>query len=86
MIEGRKPNYILSSNIAEIVGAEAIYIKQKGFDDEYYANLILEYLKKFETGARGDFNKLLIPKLPDILNEDQKLNKVKNLLQKSFST
>ena len=82
LIEGRKPNYILSSNVAEIVGTEATYIKQKGFDDSYYEKLIVEYLTKFQFAKGGDLKKLLDDKLPEILDDTQKQNKLRNMLQK----
>lgn len=42
---------------------------------------ILEYLGKFKSGTRTDFEKILLDKLPDVLDENQKKNKVKNNLQ-----
>jgi len=43
--------------------------------------LMLEYLKEFEKAKKSDFVKVLLDKLPDILSEDQKKNKIKNYLQ-----
>ena len=44
--------------------------------------LVLEYLKKFGKASRKDINGLLFGKLSDVLNEDQKKNKVDYLLKK----
>lgn len=49
-------------------------------DDEHYKNLIVEYLKKFGESPRKNIEKFLRDKLPDILTESQKKNKVTNLL------
>lgn len=50
-IEGRKPNVYLSAKIAgnsRQVGLKAIYVKYRSFDDDYFMDMILEYLKKFK--------------------------------------
>ncbi|MCT4663777.1 MAG: hypothetical protein N4A45_00925 [Flavobacteriales bacterium] len=82
LIEGRKPNFHISSKVAKVSGEKAKYIKQKGFDDEYYEKLIIEYLKKFTTATSSDFKKLLSDKFPDILSDKQKEEKRRNMLQK----
>ncbi|SMG47871.1 ATP-dependent DNA helicase RecG [Sphingobacterium psychroaquaticum] len=81
LIEGRKPSYHISSKVAAITGEKADYMKQRGIDDEYCQKMILDYLDKFSVGTKKDFDKLLLDKLPDVLNEKQKRNKVKNNLQ-----
>ncbi|MDG9671486.1 hypothetical protein ONV78_27375 [Hahella sp. CR1] len=47
----------------------------------HYKQMIIEYLEKFGTAKRIDINRLLLDKLPDVLDATQKDNKVKNLLQ-----
>lgn len=81
LIEGRKPNYHISSKVARVTGEKKKYIKQRGIDDEYCKKMILDYLDKFGEGQRSDFESLLLDKLPDVLDIDQKKNKVKNILQ-----
>ena len=81
LIEGNKRNFFISSKIAEITGGKAEYIKQRGIDDEYCKKIILDYLGKFEEGKREDFEKILLDKLPDVLDISQKQNKIKNNLQ-----
>lgn len=82
LIEGRKPNYHISSSVANVTGEKAKYIKQRGFDDDYYENMIIEFLKKFEVASSLDFKNLLDNKLPEILDDGQKENKLRNMLQK----
>ena len=79
-IEGKIPNVYISLTIAEIVDERAQYTKNKAMDDKYYVDLIIKYLQQWSKGKRNDFTKLLVDKLPDVLDEKQKLNKVRNLL------
>ncbi|MBI5662346.1 MAG: putative DNA binding domain-containing protein [Ignavibacterium album] len=80
LVEGRYPNIFVISKIAAITGDKSAYIKNRAFDKDYYKKLIIEYLSKYHSASREDFDKLLLNKLPDILNEKQRLNKIKNLL------
>lgn len=80
LIEGKIPNLIISAAVAESLDQKAQYIKNKGFDDVYYKQLIIDYLKKWEKGKKADFEKLLIDKLPDSMTEKQKKDKIRNLL------
>lgn len=82
LIEGRKPNYCVSANVAEQTDLQAEYLDMRGLDDQHYQGLILQYLRKFKHAKRADFEKLLIDKLPQILDEDQRKHRVRNLLQK----
>lgn len=82
LIEGRKPNFHIAASIAQATGEKGNYIKQRGIDDEYCQKIIIDYLKKFGEGKRSDFEGILLDKLPDVLDESQKQNKIKNNLQK----
>jgi ATP-dependent DNA helicase RecG len=79
-IEGRVPNVYISLMIAETVDEKEQYTKNKAMDDKYYMDLIVNYLEQWKEGTRSDFIKLLSDKLPDILSDKQKVNKVRNLL------
>ena len=82
-IEGRKGKYFLSSKIAsksKHVGLKSSYIKNKSFDDEYYKKLILQYIGKYGKASRHELEVLLMDKLSDVMNEEQKHFKVGNLL------
>lgn len=81
LIEGRKPNYHISEQLADHSGERAQYIRNRAFDDQYYKKQILEYLEVYKQAKRLDIDVLILDKLPDILDEKQKSNKVKNLLQ-----
>ena len=81
LIEGRKPNLHVSSAVAKITNDKASYIRKRGIDDEYCKKMILDYLKEFKEGKKDDFEKILLDKLPEILDISQKKNKIKNILQ-----
>ena len=62
-------------------GEKADCIKQRGIDDEYCQKIILDYLTNFKEGKKSDFENVLLDKLPDVLDTEQKKNKIKNNLQ-----
>lgn len=80
-IEGRKPHFHISITVASVTGQEKEYLKVKGIEDDYCKKLIKDYIIKFKGGLRADFEKLLDDKLPELLTEKQKKDKVKNLIQ-----
>ena len=45
LVEGRINSLYLSASAAKSIDESTNYIKNKGFDDKYYRNLIVEYLK-----------------------------------------
>jgi len=81
LVEGKRPHLHISSNVANQTGQQNEYMKMRGIEDKYCQTMILDYLKQFKSAKRIDFEKVLLDKLPDILDEDQKKNKVKNNLQ-----
>jgi ATP-dependent DNA helicase RecG len=80
LIEGRKPNYYVSSKIAVVTGQEATYIRTRSQDDTHYNQLILDYLREFESASRDKIDELLTDKLSDGLSAVQKRNKISRLL------
>ncbi|UXZ55632.1 putative DNA binding domain-containing protein [Halomonas sp. 7T] len=82
LIEGRKPNFYVSAQVAGAISKKAGYIKTRAQDDEFYAKLLTDYLQKFGQANRADINELLMDKLSDGLSDKQKYNKVSSLLTK----
>lgn len=82
LIEGRRPALHVAASVAAATGDTAEYIRHRAFDDAYYCDLILEYLRKFGQGTRADFRRLIVDKISDVLNEEQKEHKVNTLLQR----
>lgn len=81
VIEGRQPNIYISASIAEALDVKDKYVKNKACDDEFYKNLIVTYLKTYNSATREDIRKLLFDKFSDTLDYEQKESKIKNLLQ-----
>lgn len=81
LIEGRKPNLYISKRIAKATHQEAEYTDMRGFDDKYYRDLIVQALQEHKELKRADFNRLLLSKLPAVLNDKQKANKIEYLLK-----
>lgn len=80
LIEGRKNAYYVAASVAEVTNDKATYIKNKAFDKSYYKKLIIELLSKYKQATRDDIDKLLLEKLSNILSDDQKRTKIRNLL------
>ena len=82
LIEGRKPNFHVSALVANVTANKVDYIRTRTQDDEFYAKLLTDYLKRFNRANRTEINKLLDGKLSDALNDEQKERKIANLLTK----
>ena len=80
LVEGRQNSLYLSAEVAKSIDEEADYIKKRAFDDQYYRDLIIKYLNKYGHATKAQLRNLIIDKLPDSLNDDQKEGKVGNLL------
>ncbi len=85
LIEWRYPNVYIGSDISGKIWKKTEYMKLKWFDDEYYAQMILEYLEKYKKAHKQEIKDLLWNKLPDILTEKQKEDKINNLLNSKLS-
>lgn len=82
-IEGKRPNIYLSASLvtaSKHVGLKASYIRNKSFDDNYFKDLIIKYISQFGQASRTEISQLLADKLPETLNEQQKFDKITNLL------
>jgi ATP-dependent DNA helicase RecG len=81
LVEGRYPKLIVAEAIAKATGGTARHIKQRGFDKQYYLDLILQMVRTHGPVGRADLDDLLFEKLPDVLTSEQKRVKVQNLIQ-----
>jgi len=61
-------------------GLLADYVTNRSFDDQYFKDMIIKYIKIGGKVKRKDIDALIIPKLSAVLTDDQKKNKVINLL------
>lgn len=81
LVEGRYPNLMVEGTVAKATGEAGRHIRERGFDKQYYLDLILALVQEHQPVSRSDVDQLLLPKLPDRLTEQQKQSKVHNLLQ-----
>lgn len=82
LVEGRYPNIYVSASIAQATNNRAQYIKNRAFDVAHYEQLIIKFIDKYGTASRQEIEQLIIDKLPEILGEKQKKNKIGNLISK----
>ncbi len=81
LIEGRRPNLIVSASVAAATETMVDYLKKRGIDKSYAQKMVVELLGKQGEASRQDFDKLLLGKLSDALDDGQKKNFITNLLQ-----
>ena len=84
LVEGRYPDIFVSFQIAEKVGDQAEYVRNKGLEEEVCKQLIIQTLKSGPTTKSVLYN-VLKNALPDILTEEKKSKKLSYLLQKMKS-
>ena len=80
LVEGRKSSLYIAKSVAKATGQKAEYTRNRGFDDNYYKDLILKALDQHVTMSRPEIDTLLMTKLPEALTDKQKVSKIGNLL------
>ena len=80
LVEGRYPNLLVAGSVAAATGDKAQHIRNRGFDNRYYRDLIVDLVREHQPVLREDIDKLLLDKLPEVLSAEQKASKVHNLL------
>lgn len=81
LVEGRYPNLIVAGPVAAATGQKAQHIRNRGFDSRYYRDMIVELVREHQPVSREDIDRLLLDKLPEVLTQAQKLNRIHNLLR-----
>lgn len=81
LVEGRRPNLIVSESVAAATESLVDYLKRRGIDKAYCQKIVIELLQKQGEATRSDFDNMLLSKLSDALSDDQKRNFITNLLQ-----
>ena len=82
LVEGRANNLYLAAPLARSDDDRAQYIKNKGFDNKYYQDLIIDYIRQFGKANKQQIRVLLADKLPDSMTDEQKDRKILSLLTK----
>ena len=80
LIEGRKPNYHISAKVASNTNEKEQYIKNRGFKDDHYKKMILDYIKQYGSATKTNIDHLILDILPSVLDENKKANKLRNLV------
>lgn len=80
LIEGRHPNYHISSTVAAHTEQKEDYIRTRTITSDHYKKLVHDLIDKFGSASRTEIDNLIMPMLPDVLTVKQKRDKVKNLL------
>ena len=80
LVEGRYPNLHVTSNFARLTGQEARHIRDRGLEKKYYLDLIEELVREHGPIDRQKINELLLNKLPEVLTDEQKNNRIHNML------
>ncbi|WP_300338612.1 RNA-binding domain-containing protein [Accumulibacter sp.] len=86
LVEGRYPNLLVAGRVAAAVGEKAQHIRDRGFDSQYYQDMIVALVREHQPVARADIDRLLLDKLPEVLTSAQKLNRIHNLLRRLTET
>ncbi len=81
LIEGRRPNIHVSADVAKATDTMIDYLNRRGIDKDYCRRMVLELLQKQGEASRPEIESLLLSKLSNALDEEQKKNFVQNLLQ-----
>lgn len=80
LLEWRYPNIFISLSVAQLTWQKSDYIKLRWFNDKYYKQMILDYISACDIASKQDIDKLILDKLPEILDEKQKKNKIRNIV------
>lgn len=81
LIEGHHSHIIVCRKVAQAIDKEVEYTDLKGFEDDYYKDLIIKSLKEHERLRRDKIDRLIMDRLPSALNEKQKKNHIDYLLK-----
>lgn len=81
LVEGRYPNLMVAGRVAAVAGQKAQHIRNRGFDSQYYRDMIVALVREHQPVSREDIDRLLLDKLPEVLTPAQKLNRIHNLLR-----
>lgn len=81
LVEGRYPNIFVSYKVANIVGQQTDYVRNKGLSNDVCKQLIINALETMEKASVAELKEILAGALPAFLDEKQQSKKVSNILQ-----
>ena len=86
LIEGRYPRIFPAAEIAIKTNRIEEYLDNKGYDDSFYIQKILQYICLKGHASRADIVKLLKKHLSVALSEEEQNKKISNLLSVTLSS
>lgn len=81
LVEGRYPHIYVSYKVANIVGQQTDYVKNKGLSNDVYKQIIINALETMERASVTELKEILLGALPAVLDDRQQSKKVSNILQ-----
>ena len=81
LVEGRYPHIYVSYEVANIVGQQTDYVRNKGLSNDVYKQIIISALETMERASVNELKQILAGALPAVLDDKQQLKKVSNILQ-----
>lgn len=81
LVEGRYPNIFISYKVANMVGQQTEYVKNKGLSNDVYKKIIINALETMDRASVTELKQILVGALPAILDDKQQSKKVSNILQ-----
>jgi len=81
LVEGRYPNIFVSYKVANIVGQQTDYVRNKGLSNDVCKQIIINALETMEKASVSELKEILAGALPASLDEKQQAKKVSNILQ-----
>ena len=81
LVEGRYPNILVSYRVANLVGQQTEYVRNKGLSSDVCKQIIINALETMEKASVSELKEILAGALPAFLNEKQQSKKVSNILQ-----
>ncbi len=81
LVEGRYPNIFVSYKVANMVGQQTDYIRNKGLSNNVCKQIIMNALETMEKASVSELKEILAGALPAFLDEKQQSKKVSNILQ-----
>ena len=86
LIEGHYPHIYPAAEIAIKTNKIEEYLDTKGFDDPFYIQKILQYICLKGHADRQEITRLIKKHLPPQLTDEQKNNRISNLISLKMST
>ena len=79
LIEGRYPRIFVSGKVAAATGGQAQHILNRGFDNRYYRDLLVELIREHGPIGPAVITELFLEKFPESMTPEQKRAKIRNL-------